>query len=77
MEGFSVASLKHNSVIEQSLRRMRQMGLVVNVQEEQGGKCYIFITLSSVTKLIERQVKYPNKKVNIEQGFIVVELWKA
>ena len=71
-----MATLAVSDRLEKGVTRLRQMGLDVRVQGEGKDEAFIFVTLSSVVSLIARQIKYQNKQVRIEQGFIVVDIWK-
>ena len=69
-------SLITHPQVEKAIRRLKNMGLKVNVLEGGSKEVYIFIDLNSVAKLIEKQIMFPNKKVTIEDNYIVVYLWK-
>lgn len=71
-----MTTLKQDSRVEAALRRLRQMGFTVSVMAQGEERCFVFITLDSFAKMVERLIKMPNKKVNIESGFIVVEIWR-
>lgn len=67
---------KHAQV-EKALRRLRQMGLSVNILPEGDNEAYIFITLDSILKLIEKQMTYPNRKVYYEKPFMIIQVWRG
>ena len=62
--------------VEKAIRRLRNMGLKVNVLQGGDREVYIFVDLNSVAKLIEKQIMFPNKKVTIEDNYIVIFMWK-
>ena len=69
-------SLITHPQVEKALRRLRNMGLKVNVLEGGDREVFIFVNLNSVAKLIEKQILFPNKEVSIEDNYIVIRLWK-
>lgn len=77
MEGDSMKTVAQNDVVQKSLRRLRQMGLNVNLQTEGDNQAFMFITLDSLLKLIEKQITYGNRKVYFEEPFIVVQVWRT
>jgi len=62
--------------VEKALRRLKNMGLKVRVYQAGDREVYIFIDLNSICQLIDRQIKFPNRKVAIEGDYIVVYLWR-
>ena len=62
--------------VEKAIRRLKNMGLRVQVLQGGDREVYIFIDLDSIAKLIEKQIMFPNRKVSIEDNYIVVYLWK-
>jgi len=70
-------SIISHPIIEKSLRLLRAMGLKVNVFATADNEAYIFIELDSVLRLIERQMQYPNKRVNFEEPYIVIYVWRG
>ena len=71
-----VKSLVTHPQVEKAIRRLKNMGLKVNVLQGGDREVYIFVDLNSVAKLIEKQIMFPNKKVTIEDGYIVIFMWK-
>lgn len=71
-----VTDVRHHPQVEKALNRMRAMGLSVNIYSEDDNTAYIFITLDSVIKLINKQIKYPNTKTYIEDNYIVIKVWR-
>ena len=71
-----VKSLITHPQVEKAIRRLKNMGLKVQVLEGGNREVYIFIDLNSVAKLIEKQIIFSNRKVTIEDNYIVVYLWK-
>ena len=69
--------LRYNTSVEKSLDNLRAMGLRVELLPEGDNEVYLFITLESLMKIIERRVPYPQKKVYYEQPFVVVYLWRG
>jgi hypothetical protein len=69
--------ISKHAQVEKALDRLRAMGLKVELLADGDNRAYIFITLDSVIKLIERQIKYPNKKLYYESPFIVIEVWRS
>jgi len=55
----------------------RVYGLKVNVLATADNEAYIFIELDSVLRLIERQIQYPNRRVNFEEPYIVIYVWRG
>jgi len=76
MYGEYMTSLIHHAQIEKALNRLRAMGLKVELLADGENRAFIFITLESILKLIERQIKYPNRKLYYENPFIVIEVWR-
>lgn len=72
-----MTQLIHHSQVEKALDRLRAMGLKVELLADGDNRAYIFITLDSVIKLIEKQIKYPNRKLYYESPFIVIEVWRG
>jgi len=68
--------IAYHPQVEKALARMRAMGLKVEVLPEGNDRAFIFIGLDSVIKLIDRQIKYPNRKTYFEDGFIIIEVWR-
>jgi predicted KAP-like P-loop ATPase len=77
MGGTEIMQIAQHVQVEKALNRLRAMGLKVELLADGENKAYIFITLDSVIKLIERQIKYPNKKLYYESPFIVIEVWRG
>jgi len=69
--------LRYDSRVEKALANLRAMGLNVNLQQESQDELYIFITLDSVLRLIQRRIPYPQNKVYYERPFIVVYVWRG
>ena len=69
--------LSTNPVIEKSIRRLRAMGLNVNILPEGRNEAFIFITLDSILKLIGSKIKWVNKKLYIEDNFLVIRVWRV
>jgi len=72
-----MSKLRYNSVVEKSLDRLKAMGLNVHVLDLGENEALIFITLDSVMKLIEKQIKFPNKELKYESPFIVIRVWRV
>jgi len=70
-------SLQYNSKVEKALFNLRSMGLKVHLQPEGTEQVYIFITLESLMNLIKRRIPYPQKRVYIEEPFLVIYLWRG
>lgn len=67
--------------VEKSLKRLRRMGLRVHVEYDRDMKemmeyAFIFIELDSLLRYIARRIEYPNKKVYVEEGWVVIKLWR-
>ncbi len=69
-------SLEQHDVVQKSLRRLKAMGLNVRVYSDNPNEVYLFIDLESVTKLIDKHITYPARKVYMEDKYIVVYLWR-
>jgi len=65
-----------NPQVEKALARLRAMGLEVAVLSESENTGFIFVSLPSVIRLIERQIKYPLKKVYFQDPYIVIRVWR-
>jgi len=76
MYGEIFMQLAYDTRIEKALNRLRSMGLKVEILADGENRALIFITLESILKLIERQIKYPNRKLYYENPFIVIEVWR-
>jgi hypothetical protein len=76
MVGVWLSDLVNNPVVQKSLARLKAMGLDVRVLPESRREVFIFITLKSVCKLIEKQITFVNKSVSIEGDYMVIYLWK-
>jgi hypothetical protein len=76
MVGVWMQVAKHAQV-EKALDRLRAIGLKVEIMPEGDNKAFIFITLDSVLKLIDKQMKYPSHKIYFEKPFIVIEVWRG
>ena len=77
MYGDCMAKLVNNPVIEKSVRRLRAMGLNVHILPESDNEAYIFITVDSILKLIGSKIRFPNKKLYIEDNFLVIRVWRV
>lgn len=77
MVGVEKVQIANHSVVEKSIRRLREMGLQVYVHPKSDDLAFIFIKLDSVLKLIDKQITYPNRKVYFEEPFIVIEVWRG
>ncbi|MEM5868031.1 MAG: hypothetical protein QXG39_08965 [Candidatus Aenigmatarchaeota archaeon] len=69
--------IAYHPQVEKALERMRAMGLKVEILPEGENRAFIFIGLDSIIKLIDRQIKYPNRKTYFEDGFIIIEVWRG
>jgi hypothetical protein len=76
MVGVWLSDLVNNPVVQKSLARLKAMGLDVRVLPESRKEVFIFITLKSICKLIEKQITFINKSVSIEGEYMVIYLWK-
>lgn len=72
-----MGELVNNPVVQKSLARLRAMGLDVRVLPESRREVFIFITLKSICKLIEKHVTFANKSISIEGDYMVIYLWKG
>jgi len=70
-------SLQYNTKVEKAMENLRAMGLKVEIMPESVDECFIFIRLDSLLRIIEKRIPYPNKKLKIEEPFIVIDLWRA
>jgi len=68
--------LRINPQVEKAIRRLKNMGLTVEVLSSGDKEVYIFITLRSLANLIDKHIKYKNKKITIEGDYLVIYLWK-
>jgi hypothetical protein len=71
-----VDMLANHSVVEKSIRRLREMGLTVYVEPKGEDEAYIFVKLDSIIKLIDKQITYPNRKIYFDNPFIVIQVWR-
>jgi len=69
--------------VEKAIARLRAMGFKVNVYAEDEDTGYIFITLESIAKFIERRIGYPHKRLYVVDtsgkevdGYLVVKVWR-
>jgi len=69
--------IAYHPQVEKALERLRAMGLRVHVMPEGDNMAFIFIDFNSVLALIERQIKFPNRKVYFEEPFIVIKVWRT
>jgi len=69
-------SITEHPAVAKSLRRLKAMGLKVHVLPEGDNEAYIFVDINSLVKLISKEITYPNKKVYIEDNFIVINVWR-
>ena len=76
MVGAVMGELVNNPVVQKSLARLRAMGLDVRVLPESRREVFIFITLESICKLIEKHITFINKSISIEGDYMVIYLWK-
>lgn len=74
---YSSMSVLADSRVQKALRRLRNMGLRVNVLQDTIYEGYIFIDLESIKRLIGRQMKYPHRSLHLEAGQLVIKVWKA
>jgi len=72
-----IMQIAYHPQVEKALERMRAMGLKVEILPEGENRAFIFIGLDSIIKLIDRQIKYPNRKTYFEDGFIIIEVWRG
>jgi len=63
--------------IEKAIRRLKAMGLKVNVLQLNPNEGFIFVSLDSFAKLVRKQIKYPNVKVEIESNQLVIYVWRS
>jgi len=77
MVGGGGVQLKQNSQIESSMRKLKAMGLNVNILSEGEHEAFIFITLDSIVRLIDSKMTYPNRKTYMEDKFLVINVWRA
>ena len=68
--------ITEHPAVAKSLRRLKAMGLRVHVLAEGDNEAYIFVDINSLVKLISKEITYPNKKVYIEDNFIVINVWR-
>jgi hypothetical protein len=71
-----VDMLANHSVVEKSIRRLREMGLSVYVEPKGEDEAYIFVKLDSIIKLIDKQITYPNRKIYFDNPFIIIQVWR-
>jgi len=69
--------LRYNTSVEKAIDNLRAMGLRVNLLPESEDEVYLFIELQSLLNIISRRIPYPQKKVTVEKGFVVVYLWRG
>ena len=72
-----IMQIAYHPQVEKALERLRAMGLKVYVLPESDNRAFIFIELDSVLRLIDRQIKYPNRRVYFEKPFIVIDVWRG
>ena len=68
--------ITEHPAVAKSLRRLKAMGLRVHVLTEGNNEAYIFVDINSLVKLISKEITYPNKKVYVEDNFIVINVWR-
>jgi hypothetical protein len=54
--------------------KLREMGLDAHI-DISGDSVFIVIGVPSILRLIEKQINHPNKRVIIEDKYMVVKLW--
>jgi len=69
-------SIANHAQVEKALERLRAMGLKVSIYPEDDNTAFIFITLNSILKLIEKQIKFPNKQIYYENPYVVIKVWR-
>ncbi|MBS7613618.1 hypothetical protein KEJ48_05180 [Candidatus Bathyarchaeota archaeon] len=77
MDGEQPTQIANHSVVEKSIRRLREMGLKVQILPKGNDEAYIFIKLDSIIKLIDKQITYPKREVKFEDPFIVIKVWRG
>jgi len=68
--------ITEHPAVAKSLRRLKAMGLRVHVLPDGEHEAYIFVDINSLVKIIDKQITYPNKKVYVEDNFIVINVWR-
>ena len=62
--------------VEKAIRRLKAMGLNVKVLQLNPNEGFIFVSLESFARLVRKQIKYPNVKVDIESNQLVIYVWR-
>jgi len=62
--------------VEKAIRRLKAMGLDVKVLQLNPNEGFIFVSLESFARLVRKQIKYPNVKVDIEANQLVIYVWR-
>jgi hypothetical protein len=62
--------------VENSLQKLRAMGLDAHVIVESEDRAFVFISLKSVLGVIGKKIDYPNHKIVFENPYIVIEVWR-
>ena len=65
-----------DSRVEKAIRRLKAMGLDVKVLQLNPNEGFIFVSLESFARLVRKQIKYPNVKVDIEANQLVIYVWR-
>jgi len=66
-----------DSRVEKAIRRLKAMGLDVKVLQLNPREGFIFVSLDSFARLVRKQIKYPNVKVEIESNQLVIYVWRS
>jgi len=63
--------------VEKAIRRLKAMGLDVKALQLNPNEGFIFVSLDSFARLVRKQIKYPNVKVDIEANQLVIYVWRS
>jgi len=69
-------SVLDDARVQKAIRRLKAMGLNVNILQLTPKEGFIFISLDSLCRLIKKQIKYPNTKVEVESNQMVIYVWR-
>lgn len=68
--------LSQNDVVQKSIRRLKQMGLSVIIDQDEKNELFVFVPIDDVLALIRRQMTFPNTEVDFRMPYIVVHCWR-
>jgi len=62
--------------VQKALGELREMGLRVHLVPDTPKDGFIMIELNSIAEILQKKIKYPRKRVSIEEGYLVIYVWR-